>query len=90
MAHRVALLFEFFLFAFHQTGLRQFVALEPQEVCVLTVALDALTEVVELLLYLMVFFVGLLILTELCGVVGKDVNHTQLEVLLVEQEVLML
>ena len=90
VAHRVALLFEFFLFAFHQMGLCEFAALEPQEVCVLTVALDVFTEFVELLLHQMVFFVSLLILTELCGVVGKDIDHTQLEILFVEQEVLML
>ena len=84
------MLLEFFLFALHQMGLRQFVTLESQEVCVLTVALDALTEVVELLLHLVVFLVGLLVLSELRGVVGKDVNHTQLEVLLVEQQILML
>ena len=90
MAHGVAALFQLFLFSLNEVRLCQFVALESQEICVLTVALDTLLEVFERLLHLLVLSERLLVLGQFLLVVREDIDHTQLEVLLVEQEVLML
>ena len=90
MAHGVAALFQLFLFSLNEVRLCQFVALESQEVGVLTVALDTLLEVFERLLHLLVLSERLLVLGQFLLIVREDIDHTQLEVLLVEQEVLML
>lgn len=68
----------------------QLVVLEPQEVGVLLIVLDALPELVECLPGRMIAVVCLLVLCQFLLVGGEDVDNTQLEVLLVEQQVLVL
>ena len=68
----------------------ELVTLELQEVEVLAVSLDVIAKGFELLHGRMIGIEGLLILGQLTGIVGNDINHAHLEVLLVEQQVLML
>ena len=90
MTHRITSLFQFFLFSIHQIGLCQFVALETQEVCILSIPLDTLFEFFEFSLDLLVLFKGLLVLCQFLLIFSEDVDHAQLEVLLIEQQILML
>ena len=90
MGHRVALLLQLFLFAFRQTGIRQLVVLELQEVAVLTVALDVFLQLLQTALGGLIVGEGMLVVGELFVIVGDDVRHAELEVLLVEQQVLVL
>ena len=44
MTHRIALLFQFFLFVLHKVRIRQFIILELQEILVLTIILNAFLQ----------------------------------------------
>ena len=88
--HRLTLLFQFLLLASSEIGLSQLLELELQEIGILPVLLDAFLEGAEFLLCGMILRIGLLVELLLFLVACNDVDHVQLEILLVEQQVLML
>ena len=90
MRHGLTLLLQFLLLALLQVGVSQFAVLELQEVQVLAVALDVVLQLLQLALGSQQLREGLLIVCQLLLVAGDDVNHAQLEVLLVQQQVLVL
>ena len=90
VSHRVTLLLKFFLFTLLKVGPHKFVALELQEVKILAITLNIVAEGLKLLKGNMVFVINILIQGQLFGIVGDDINHVHLEVLLVKQKVLML
>ena len=90
MGHGVTLLFQFLLFSFCEVGVAELIILELQEVDVLTVMLYVFFKCLELVFGILVGCIGLLVVGQLLTVVGDDVSHTELEVLFVEQQVLVL
>ena len=90
MLHRLALLLQFLLLALGQSGILQFLILELQEVQALAVALYVVLQFLQLALCRLQLAVSLLISCQFFLVVGNDVHHAQLEVLLLQQQVLVL
>ena len=90
MAHGLASLFQLFLFTVHQFRILQFVVLELQEVGVLAVLLYVGPHLLHLAYGGVVFAVDLLVALQFRFVIGHDVDHSQLEILLTYQQVLVL
>ena len=90
MLHRVAALFQLFLLAFNQARILQLLILELQEILILTIALYTLSEGIKFVFRRQILLIGLLVSFELIGVARYDINHIQLEILLVKQQILVL
>ena len=90
MGHRVALLFQFFLFANIETSSLELLILELQEIHVLTVAFYLFLQGLQFVGSLVIGIVACLVVCQFLGVIGNNVEHTHLEVLFVQQQVLML
>ena len=90
MAHHVALLFQFFLFTFYEACLREFVELKLQEVEVLAVLLDIGLHLLKFFACGLNLFESDLIVGQFFLVASDDIDHAQLEILFVEQQVLVL
>ena len=88
--HGLALLFQFLLLALREFGVLQFFVLELQKVQILAVALYVVLHFLQLSICRLQLAIGLLIGCQFFLVVGDDVYHVQLEVLLLQQQVLML
>ena len=90
VGHRLTLLFQFLLLAWLQTGICQFLILELQKIHILSVALYLFLQRFQFVGSLVIGIIALLIGCQLLGVVGNDVEHAHLEILLVQQQVLVL
>ena len=90
MRHRLTFLFQLFLLILVEIGICQFVKLELQEILILPIALYILSESLEFFLGRQILLIGLLVSLEFVGITRNDIHHTQLEILLVQQEILML
>ena len=90
MLHSFAALLQFFLLACGQVGISQLLILELQKVKILAVAFYCKHHLAKFFLYFKVFGISVLILSELRCIVGNNINHLKLEVLLVKQQILVL
>ena len=90
MLHSLAALLKFFLLAFLQFCIFEFLELELEEVVILAIAFNGESHLTKFFLCFNEFGVSILILSKLRRIVGDDINYFQLKVLLVEQQVLML
>ena len=88
--HCIAFLLQFLLFANHQVGTIEFLILELQEIHILTVALYLFFQGLQRVGCLMIGTVCILVSRQFLCIVGNDVEHVQLEVVFVEQQVLVL
>ena len=90
MGHRLAALLQLFLFTVHELGVGQLLILKLQEVLCLTALFYLLSHPLLFFLQVVITHESLLIVGEFFGILSNDIDHTQLEVLLVQQQVLML
>ena len=90
MAQGFSFLFQLLKFAFLQVCIIQFFKLEAHEFLVLPVLRDFRFQVFQLLLCLFIVFVFSKISLLLLFVVGDNIDHAELEVFFLQQEVLML
>ena len=90
MAQGFSFLFQLLKFAFLQVCIIQFFKLEAHEFLVLPVLRNFRFQVFQLLLSLFIVFVFGKISLLLLFVVGDNIDHAELEVFFLQQEVLML
>ena len=90
MTHRIAFLFQFFLFVLYEIGICELIILKLEEILVLPVVGNSFSQGFQILADRLVFIVCLLILGEWLGIICDDIHHTQLEVLFIQQKVLVL
>ena len=90
MAQGFCFLFQLLKFAFLQVSVIQFLKLEAHEFLVLPVLCDFRFQVFQLLLSLFIVLVFGKISLLLLFIVGNNVDHAELEVFLLQQEVLVL
>ena len=87
---QLALLLQFFLLTANQLCLSEFLKLKLYEFSLLTVALYLFLHLLQLTIGCLQLAVFFLVFFQQGVVVGYDVHHAQLEVLLVQQQVLVL
>ena len=90
MGHRLATLLQLLLFAVHEFGVGQLLILELQEVLCLASLFYLLSHALLFFLQVVIAHESLLVVAQLFSVLRNDIDHIQLEVLLVQQQVLML
>ena len=90
MAQGFCFLFQLLKFAFLQVSIIQFLKLEAHEFLVLPVLCDFCFQVFQLLLSLFIVLVFGKISLLLLFIVGNNVDHAELEVFLLQQEILVL
>ena len=91
VAQRLAKLLQFFLFVGRlKARFVQFVPLETQEILIAAAFSNVVSQLFQPCHGLLVFAISRLVGISLVAVVGNNVNHVKLEILLVEQKILVL
>ena len=90
MLHHLYFLFKIILFIFLQVCFFKFIQLKSEEIFVLSVFLYLIFQQIVFSKCLMIVVKQFPVFLQLLAVIGNDVYYTQLEILLVEQQILML